>query len=69
MARTSKETRLGNYITKVDNFDIRQLRSMSKSVNGKSQTVSHDIRVCRGNTLVKGGFKLKEQAVEFIKNS
>ena len=69
MARTSKKTTLGNYITKVDNFDIRQLSSMSKSTNGKSQVISQDIRVCRGGKLVKNGFKTKEQAVEFIKSS
>lgn len=69
MARTSKKTTLGNYITKVDNLDIRQLYSMSKATNGKSQVNSHDIRVCRGGKLVKGGFKTKEQAIEFIKSS
>ena len=69
MATTSKRTKLGNYITKVDNMDIRQLYSMTKASNGKPQVSSHDIRVCKGRTLVKGGFKTKEQAIEFIKGS
>ena len=66
MSVTSKRTKLGNYITKVNNFDIRQLYSMSKMTNGKSQVNSHDIRVCRGGKLIKSGFKTKEQAIEFV---
>jgi len=69
MSVTTKRTKLGNYITKVNNFDIRQLYTMSKMTNGKSQVNSHDIRVCRGGKLIKAGFKTKEQAIEFIKSS
>lgn len=70
MARTSKVTKLGNYIDKVDNFDIRQLLNKTKdSVTGKMKTSSHDIRVCRGGNMIKGGFKTKDQAIEFIKSS
>ena len=69
MAIATKRTRLGNYIEKVDNFDIRMLFTTAKDPKtGKIKTVSHDVRVCRGSKLIKNGFKTKEQAIEFIKS-
>lgn len=70
MATATKRTRLGNYIDKVDDFDIRMLFNTSKdSQTGKLKTVSHDVRVCKGRKLIKNGFKTKEQAIEFIKTN
>lgn len=70
MARTSKRTTLGNYITKVNNFDIRLLFNMVRnSTTGKSSASSHDYKVCRGGKLIKAGFKTKEAAIEFAKSA
>lgn len=68
MSRATKRTTLGNYIAKVDNYDIRTLFSVARDPQtGKSRTTSHDVRVCRGRKIIKNGFKTKDQAIEFIK--
>ena len=61
MASKSKATTLGNYITKVNNYDIRQKVSYKKVEVGRGnkgrQLGSSEYIVCRGRKVIKAGIK------------
>ena len=62
----SKETKLGNYITKVNNYDIRMSikhKASSKGVSDKD-ILSHEFVLCRGGKIVAKGLKTKIEAIE-----
>lgn len=65
MATKTKKTQLGNYITKVNNYDIRMKASYKKNDKGKMVMSSHEYVVCRGRKVVKTGLKTKDEAVNF----
>ena len=66
MATKSKATTMGNYITKVNNCDIRQKVSYKKSEKGREdkgrQVSSSEYVVCRGRKTIKSGVKTIAEA-------
>lgn len=63
----SKETKLGNYITKVNNYDIRMSVKYKVSNKGeidKTNTSSHEFVLCRGGKVIVKGLKTKNEAVD-----
>jgi hypothetical protein len=64
MATKTKRTQLGNYITKVNGYDIRQKVTYKKGTKNP-QVASSELVVCKGKNTVKGGFKNIESATEF----
>lgn len=66
MATKTKATTIGNYITKVNNCDIRQKVSYKRAEKGrenKGQEVgSSEYVVCRGRKIIKAGIKSIEEA-------
>ena len=64
MGTKSKATQLGNYITKVNGYDIRQKVTYKKD-SKNPQVASSELIVCKGKRTVKGGFKNIESAKEF----
>ena len=67
MAVKTKRTQLGNYIAKVNGYDIRQKVSMKKGTKNP-QVASSEYIVCRGGKMIEGGFKNKETASDYAKN-
>ena len=65
MATKTKKTQLGNYITKVNGYDIRMKGVYKKNGKGKMEMASHEYVVCRGRKVVKNGLKTKDEAVNF----
>ena len=64
MATKTKATKMGNYISKVGFYDIRQKTSERKGKNGvKTETASSEFVICHGGKVVEGGFKFKEKVV------
>ncbi len=66
MATKTKRTQLGNYITKVNGYDIRQKVTYKKGTKNP-QVASSELVVCRGKKTVKGGFNSIESATEYAK--
>jgi hypothetical protein len=64
MATKTKRTQLGNYITKVNNYDIRQKVTYKKGTKNP-QVASSELVVCKGKKLVQGGFNSIESASEY----
>jgi hypothetical protein len=66
MATKTKATTIGNYITKVNNFDIRQKVSYKKADRGRDdkglQVSSSEYVVCRGRNIIKAGLKSIDEA-------
>ena len=67
MATKSKATTMGNYITKVNNCDIRQKVSYKKAERGREsskhpQVSSSEYVVCRGRKTIKSGIKTIAEA-------
>lgn len=69
MAVKSRKTQLGNYITKVNDYDIRQKYSYRKNAKGKQEIGGSQYVVCRGRKLIKDGFKSKEAAMDYANNN
>ena len=73
MAVKSKRTQLGNYIRKVNNYDIRQKVSYSKVVgrgeNKHPQVASSEYVVCKGKRTVKVGFNSLETASKYAESN
>ncbi len=64
MATKTKRTQLGNYITKVNGYDIRQKVTYKKGTK-HPQVASSEYVVCRGRKTVGKGFKNKEEATKY----
>jgi hypothetical protein len=66
MASKTKATTIGNYITKVNNYDIRQKVSYKKAEVGRGnkgrQVGSSEYVVCRGRKVIKAGIKSLAEA-------
>jgi hypothetical protein len=66
MATKSKATTMGNYITKVNNCDIRQKVSYKKTEKGRENTGkqvgSSEYVVCRGRKVIQAGIKTIAEA-------
>ena len=66
MATKSKATTIGNYITKVNNCDIRQKVSYKKTKrsreNKNKQVATSEYVVCRGRKIIKAGIKSINEA-------
>jgi|TARA_R110000803_G_C11839953_1_gene304450 hypothetical protein len=73
MAVKSKRTQLGNYITKVNNYDIRQKVSYKRLEKGRTskypQIATSEYVVCRGRNTIKLGFKSIEEASNYAKTN
>jgi hypothetical protein len=67
MAVKTKRTQLGNYITKVNGYDIRQKVSYKKGTK-TPQVASSEYVVCRGRKTIKNGFKNKEEATKYAES-
>lgn len=65
MATKTKRTQLGNYIRKVNGYDIRQKLTYKKNEKGKMQVSTSELVIYRGKKLIKGGFKNIESATEY----
>lgn len=66
MAVKTKRTQLGNYITKVNNYDIRQKVTYKKGTKNP-QVASSELVVCKGRRTIKAGFKSIEEASNYAK--
>jgi hypothetical protein len=69
MAVKTKRTQMGNYITKVNNYDIRQKVTYKKLERGREakhpQIASSEYIVCRGRKTIERGFKSREAATKY----
>lgn len=63
MATKTKRTQLGNYIRKVNGYDIRQKMTYSRGKN--PQVTASEYVVCRGSRTIESGFKNVETASEY----
>jgi hypothetical protein len=64
MATKTKRTQLGNYITKVNGYDIRQKVTYKRDTKNP-QVASSELIVCKGKNTIKGGFKNIQSATEY----
>ena len=67
MATKTKATTMGNYITKVNNCDIRQKVTYKKAERGSrenkgKQVGSSEYVVCRGRKVIQAGIKSIDEA-------
>ncbi len=66
MATKTKATVMGNYITKVNNCDIRQKVTYKKAEKGREnkgkQVGSSEYVVCRGRKVIQAGIKSIDEA-------
>jgi|TARA_R110002126_G_scaffold33292_1_gene104228 hypothetical protein len=69
MAVKTKRTQLGNYITKINNYDIRQKVSYKKLGLGREskhpQIETSEYVICRGRNIMKRGLKSIEEASKY----
>lgn len=61
--KSPRKEKYGNYIGKVEYFDIRMKPVYTKKGN-KKQMVSHTYRLYKGKLLVAAGLKTKDEAIE-----
>jgi hypothetical protein len=61
--KTTKKEKYGNYIGKVEYFDIRMKPRYEKKENKKTME-SHSYRLYKGKILVASGMKSKEEAIQ-----
>ena len=69
MATKTKRTQLGNDITKVNNYDIRQKVTYKKMTGGREskhlQVATSELIVYRGRKIMKKGLKNIEEATKY----
>ncbi len=73
MAVKTKATTIGNYITKINNYDIRQKVSYKKLKKGREnkskQVETSEYVVCRGKNIIKVGLKSIDDAAIYANSN
>jgi hypothetical protein len=72
MATKTKATTIGNYIAKVNNYDIRQKNTYKKGFgldSKKPQVATSEYVVCRGRNIIKTGLKSREEADNYANSN
>jgi hypothetical protein len=72
MGVKSRSTQIGNYIAKINNYDIRQKVTYKKGNEygaKKPQVATSEYVVCRGRNVIKSGFKSRVEADNYANSN